>query len=572
MSDEPLEQAARSAIQRAELLVAGDREADALALLGEALRHTPEHPRLLSSYSWVLNRLNRPAEALEYADRALSVAPELLQGQFQRAYAEYGLGETALAEASALRGLELEPAHVEFHLLYARLLASKLGKGSQKKARRALAVSHLDTALELSPESPDTLYRVAEVTRMLGNTDLASHYVSQGLALAPEHMQLLTLRASLVTETVQTGGRNDVTTQPTVAMAEANKLLQLDPQHVGARRTLFSGLWHEQMLFTDGPLAMIAMLALSYAAVFQSDGELWTPWPGVVIVLLFSGIRIAKSMIISAPANQGFTRALTRETRFAAPRRWLTAFAWFTLVVATACSVFVRDAVILRWIIVALAVAALSSLTATVLLHAAYGEAAKRIGGYGADLNSLVRLAWERSVLRSYFWYRILAVLGVWIASFVASQGREDAASVAFVAVAALVLSLALALLTVRRLERELRDSLPEGTAVLRESYRAPSWIGLALTGAACIAAVAILATNLAKVPVLPNEYDSIGRYEVREGSSGSSTDQCDRGGRRGVGRLACILERQRAREDVEVPKVEMPDFDVPDPSPTASQ
>src|SRR5690606_39224374 len=149
-----------------------------------------------------------------------------------------------------------------------------------KKARRALAVSHLDTALELSPESPDTLYRVAEVTRMLGNTDLASHYVSQGLALAPEHMQLLTLRASLVTETVQTGGRNDVTTQPTVAMAEANKLLQLDPQHVGARRTLFSGLWHEQMLFTDGPLAMIAMLALSYAAVFQSDGELWTPWPG----------------------------------------------------------------------------------------------------------------------------------------------------------------------------------------------------------------------------------------------------------------------------------------------------
>ena len=111
-----------------------------------------------------------------------------IRDRFQRAYAEYGLGETALAEASALRGLELDPENVEFHLLYARLLASTLGKGRQKKARRALAVSHLDTALELSPDSPDTLYRTAEVTRMLGNTDLASHYVSQGLAVAPEHV------------------------------------------------------------------------------------------------------------------------------------------------------------------------------------------------------------------------------------------------------------------------------------------------------------------------------------------------------------------------------------------------
>ena len=42
MSNEPLERAARSAMQRAELLVAGDRETEALALLGEALQHTPE--------------------------------------------------------------------------------------------------------------------------------------------------------------------------------------------------------------------------------------------------------------------------------------------------------------------------------------------------------------------------------------------------------------------------------------------------------------------------------------------------------------------------------------------------
>lgn len=560
-------------MQRAELLVAGDRETEALALLGEALRHTPEHPQLLSNYSWVLNRLNRSAEALEYADRALSFAPELLQAQFQRTYAEYGLGETDLAEASALRGLELDPEHVEFHLLYARLLASRLGKGHQKKARRALAVSHLDTALELSPESPDTFYRAAEVIRMLGSTDLASHYVSQGLALAPEHVQLLTLRAGLVTETVQTGGRYDITTQPTVALAEANKLLQLDPQHVGARRTLFSGLWYERMLFTDGPLTMITMLALSYAAVFQSNGELWSPWPGVVIVLLFSGIRLAKGKIISSPANRGFVRALTRETRFATSRRWLTVGAWSTLALATACSAFVRDAVLVRWIIVALAVAALASLAATLLLHAAYAEAAKRIGGYSSDLNSLVRLAGERSLLRSHLWFRLLGLLGVTIGSLVVAQGREDGVAVAFVAIAGLILSLAAGLLMTRHFERSLRAELPTGTVVLKETYRAPSWVGVAASAAVGLATVAILATNLVRVPVLPNEYDAIGQYEVAEKSDTARDDSCNRGGRRGVGTLACIIERQQAQSGREWPKVEVPDLDVPDvPDPAPSQ
>ncbi len=565
MSDGPLEQAARSAMQRAELLVAGDREAEALALLGEALRNSPEHPELLSNYSWVLNRLNRPTEALEYADRALSFAPEMLQAQFQRAYAEYGLGETALAEASALRGLELDPENIEFHLLCARLLASKLGKGRQKKARRALAVSHLDTALELSPEHPDTLYRAAEVTRMLGNTDLASHYVSQGLALAPEHVQLLTLRASLVTETVQTGGRYDITTQPTVALAEANKLLQLDPQHVGARRTLFSGLWYERMLFTDGPLTMITVLALSYGVTYQRDGHLWSPWVGAVLVLLFSVIRLAKGKIISSPVNQGFIRSIAQETRFAITRRVLVMTAWCVVAVGALCQLFVRDAVIVRWLIVALSLGALASLAATLLLHAAHAEAAKRIGGYSSDLNSLVRLAEERRLLRSHLWFRLLGFLGIAISSLAVAQGRKDGVAVAFVAIAGLVLSLTAGLLMARYFERSLKAELPPGTVVLKETYRTPSWIGIVTFGAVSIGAIAILATNLGRVPVLPNEYDAIGHYEVAEKSNTAGADTCNRGGRRGAGTLACIIERQQAQNDREWPEIEVPDFDVPD-------
>ena len=552
-------------MQRAELLVAGDREAEALALLGEALLHTPEHPQLLSNYSWVLNRLNRPAEALEYADRALSFAPELLQGQFQRAYAEYGLGETGLAEASALRGLELDPENVEFHLLYARLTASTLGKGRQKKARRALAVSHLDTALELSPEHPDTLYRAAEVTRMLGNTDLASHYVSQGLALAPEHVQLLTLRASLVTETVQTGGRYDITTRPTVALAEANKLLQIDPQHVGARRTLFSGLWYERMLFTDGPLTMITVLALSYGVTYQRDGHLWSPWVGAGLVLLFSVIRLAKGKIISSPVNQGFIRSIAQETRFAITRRVLVMTAWCVVAIGALCQLFVRDAVIVRWLIVVLSLGALASLVASLLLHAAHADAAKRLGAFGDDVNSLVRLAGERSLLRSHLWFRLLGLLGVAIGSLAITQGRKDSVAVAFVAIAGLILSLSVGLLITQHFELSLKAELPAGTAVLKETYRAPSWIGIAMLGAVSIGAIAILATNLGRAPVLPNEYDAIGHYEVAEKSDTAGDDTCNRGGRRGAGTLACIIERQQAQADREWPEIEVPDFDVPD-------
>lgn len=565
MSDGPLEQAARSAMQRAELLVASDRETEALALLGEALRHTPEHPQLLSNYSWVLNRLNRPAEALEYADRALSFAPELLQGQFQRAYAEYGLGESALAEDSALRGLELDPEHVEFHLLYARLTASAPGKGRQKKARRALTVSHLDTALELSPENPDTLCRAAEVTRMLGNTDLANHYVSQGLALAPEHVQLLTLRASLVTETVQTGGRYDIITQPTVALAEANKLLQLDPQHVGARRTLFSGLWYERILFTDGPLTMITVLALSYGVTYQRDGHLWSPWMGAGLVLLFSAIRLAKGKIISSPVNQGFIRSIAQETRFAITRRVLVMTAWCVVVIGALCQLFVRDAVIVRWLIVALSLGTLASLVAALLLHAAHTDAARRLGGYGDDVNSLVRLAGERRLMRSHLWFRLLGLLGVAIGSLAIAQGRKDSVAVAFVAIAGLILSLTVGLLITQHFERSLRAELAPGTVVLKETYRAPSWIGIAMLGAVSIGAIAILATNLGRVPMLPNEYDAIGHYEVAEKSDNADDDTCNRGGRRGAGALACIIERQQAQADREWPKIEVPDFNVPD-------
>ena len=557
-------------MQRADLLVSQDREEEALALLGEALQGDPEHVRLLTHYAWVLIRLDRYTEALQFTEQVLSLSPDHSPAEFQRAQALHGLGEIAGAEEAALRGLEQEPEDVSFHLLYARLLATKLGRGKQKKVRRALALSHIDTALELDPENPQTFLRAAQVMRLLKNNDLAGHYIAQGLALAPEHMGLLTERASLAIETVETGGRHDLTTRPTFEMAEANKLLQLDPQHVGARRTMFGGLWYELARFTEGPLALIAVLALSYGGTFVADGDVRVAWPFALVVAIYGGIRIAKASIVSSPASKGVVRALTHETRFAGLRRWLTAFAWCVLAGGTIGLLFVRDSVAIRWIIVALAVAAFASFCASVLTHLAYADAARRFGAFDSDTNSLVRLADERSLLRAQGWFRVIGLVGFWVASFAVANAREDAPSVAFIAVGALLLLLPIAIFALRRFERELRGGLPETTDVLKETYRTPGVLGLAFAGLVGIAAIAILATNIARVPVLPNEYDAIGKYEAHERAT--TDDDCPAsGGRRDTSRLRCLYEKrqdlQQQMEEIAERTNALPELEAPDTS-----
>ncbi len=93
------------------------------------------------------------------------------------------------------------------------------------------------------------------------------------------------------------------------------------------------------------------------------------------------------------------------------------------------------------------------------------------------------------------------------------------------------------------------------------------------MLAAVSVGTIAILAANLIKVPVFPNEYDAIGRYEVAEKSDSAGDDGCNRGGRRGAGTLACIIDRQQAQADREWRKIEVPDFDLPDvPGPTTGQ
>ncbi len=555
MSPDPLDQAITAAIQRAELFAATDRDGDALAILDEALQQTPDHPQLLANRAWILNRLNRGHAALEAANAALSSSPDLIQAQFQRCYALFTTGAHAEAEAAALRGLELDPEHGEFHLLQARLLATKPGRGRHRKQRRDLALAHVETALSLNPEDPDHLARAAEVAWTLGNIDLAEHYVAQGLAVAPEHVHLLTVRADLIAATAQPTSKYDTISQPVAAASEANKLLQIDPQHRGARRTLFSVLWYEQMLLTDGPLALLPIAALNYAICFRSNGTLWSPVPGTIIVLVFAALRLVGYFRITSQANPGYRRMLTHDTRFAAPRRWLTILAWAATLLGTVCALFVRDAVAVRWTLVALALAAAASLAATTLLHLCFPAAAKQAGGFSADAQSLGRLASYRSSLRGRVQLRLLALLGVTILSYAAVAGRDDAAPIALLATAALVISPLAGLLAARKLEHRLSAMLPEGTVLRQETYQRPRRIGAVLLAATLCLTALILLANAARVPLLPNAHDAIGSYTAAP-SHGARTECSGRP----AARIACIAEKAKDRKErsYDLPRIEL--------------
>src|SRR6478735_5467689 len=92
-------------------LHAGDNQA-ALPLLLRAREQTPRHVDLLNALGECLTRLNRPREAVEAFDAALTIAPEP-RLHFGRALALEDLRELDAARAALQQVVTLNPAHAE---------------------------------------------------------------------------------------------------------------------------------------------------------------------------------------------------------------------------------------------------------------------------------------------------------------------------------------------------------------------------------------------------------------------------------------------------------------------------
>lgn len=109
--------------------------------------------------------------------------------------------------------------------------------------------------------------------------------------------------------------------------------------------------------------------------------------------------------------------------------------------------------------------------------------------------------------------------------------------------------------------ERRGIEALPEDSTA-RTNYRAPRISRLAATGGAAVIVAAMFALNLATLPILPNEYDAIGRYRVPTGTNDS---ECRNGQ---VTQNSCDGGYPKiVPPDPTIPTYEPPDFSILDPS-----
>jgi tetratricopeptide (TPR) repeat protein len=141
---------------------------DSLRLLERAVAISPGDIGARNALSMCLQRLDRPAEALDHVDKLLKAHPGLGFAHANKGNALISLGLLGRAKQSHLRALELEPANF---VAMAALASIATHRGEHGEARR-----WAEQALAVSPGFP-------EAVQSLAAADLASGATSRAAAL-----------------------------------------------------------------------------------------------------------------------------------------------------------------------------------------------------------------------------------------------------------------------------------------------------------------------------------------------------------------------------------------------------
>ena len=151
------------------------RHAEALTLIGAALKTKPEFPDALSNHGMILHALNRYSEALESYDRALKFKPDYAEVHANRGNALLRLGRRDEALACYDRAIAFKPGY--FAALYNR------GNALLALDRPAEALTAYDAALALVPNHPDAVNNRGNALFKLGRTPEALAAYDTALAL-----------------------------------------------------------------------------------------------------------------------------------------------------------------------------------------------------------------------------------------------------------------------------------------------------------------------------------------------------------------------------------------------------
>ena len=147
---------------------------DALRLLERALRLAPEDIGVQNALSLCLQRLGRPAAALDHVDRLLKAHPELGFAHANRGNALIALGALGQARQSHLRALELDPDNLAAQGALASIATHR---GAHEEAR-----GWARKVLARLPGYPDAVLSLAAAELASGSTDSAQMLTCQLLA------------------------------------------------------------------------------------------------------------------------------------------------------------------------------------------------------------------------------------------------------------------------------------------------------------------------------------------------------------------------------------------------------
>ncbi len=542
---------------RVEMLVQMGRPERALDEVDEALATVPDDPRLLLAAAWVRLHLQRSADALPLLEQVVAAQPAADGALYLLSVARQNTGDVPGARDAARRALELDPDDARYHLQ----LADALLSGRVRGADRRLARERIASALELAPEAPDRLAQAARLWSRLGDDDRARALVRQGLAVAPEHEDLLYLDAALALDASRSAqGYSGV--------------LAMNPEHAEAGYLLHLSVWQQVLRLVEMPVLLVGAVAL-VVAFAMSDAHVGSVPVWGVVVLLWTGVTALRVLPVLLQVPRGLLRRTLHRTPFRGGTVVAIAVGWAGVLAGLALLYVVRDAVAVRWFLVGLGtVLALVTVTSAVL-HAAMFRQARELGYLPAGTAGAVRIAALRASLRGAV-VRRAVVLGI-VAVVVGSIGpgavaREDARPVAALAAVAYVLPLVVGTWAAWRVAARQRAVSDE-----RPPVSTAAAVRAGLGGAVLVLATVLLllaeAAALAALPVAPDEHDADGRYVQEERAPrdpGSAVQECTG---RPAARLACLQENDRVRQEelqermgeLDVPTIDVPTFDVPD-------
>ena len=547
----------RAVASRAELLVQMGRPERALDEVDDALASVPDDPRLLLAAAWVRLHLQRSAEALPLLEQVVGAQPAADGALHLLSVARQNTGDVQGAREAAAKALELDPDDARYHLQ----LADTHLSGRVRGADRRLARERIDGALALAPEDPDRLAQAARLWSRLGDDDRARTLVRQGLAVAPEHEDLLYLDAALALDT----GRS---------AKGYSSVLAMNPEHAEAGYLLHLSVWQQVLRLVEMPVLLVGAVALVVTFSMGDASVGSVPLWGIV-VLLWTAITALRVLPVLLQVPRGLLRRTLRQTPFRGGTVAAVVVGWVGVLAGLALLYVVRDAVVVRGFLVGLgAVLAVTTVTSAVL-HAAMLRQTRDLGYLPPGPVGAARIAGLRSGLRGAA-VRRTVVLGI-VAVVVAAIGpgalaREDARPVAALAAVAFVLPVLVGLWVAWRVAAQQRATSDE-----RPSVSAAAAVRAGLGAAVLLVLTALLALGgvaaVVALPVTPNAHDADGRYVQSPKAPRDPDSEVQECGGRPVTRLSCIQENNRIRqeelrdrmEDIDIPSIDVPTLDLPD-------